>query len=254
MYQKILKQDQGKQSSLVIWQHMPESGDRRITDAKISVLQMDSALIHLELISENSITTMLPIYCYSEEGQFLFKTSIQNMDRNILSIRLPEKIQLLDAEDVTDLCGRVGVEISTYWKTKQLHLDDVVLKSMRDRSTRDQKFLKGEFNLSLDEEDKIYADKREAPRARPKVEKTVKIKSLGSDKVHSFRLFDLSQGGIGFITLDPQLFTKGTVVKVVGFEDFNLDDALVATVMSQRPVDEIEIEFKIGCKFNEGQD
>ena len=47
------------------------------------------------------------------------------------------------------------------------------VKSMAQRSNRDQQLLKSEFGLTVDEEDKLYADQRAAPRARPKDDKWV---------------------------------------------------------------------------------
>jgi hypothetical protein len=129
------------------------------------------------------------------------------------------------------------------------------VKSMVERTARDQEFLNSEFDaVSLDEEDKLFAEKREAPRARFKDDKFVKVQTLESNILQILKLFDLSRGGMGFITLEPQLFPKGTKILIVGFEGFNLDDPLIAEVMSQRAVDELQIEFKIGCKFDQGQD
>jgi hypothetical protein len=43
-------------------------------------------------------------------------------------------------------------------------------------------------------------------------------------------------------------------VFVMGFDAFDLDDPLVGIIMSQRAVDETNVEFKIGIKFSEGQE
>lgn len=258
-YQKIFKHVQTNNSVMVVWQVMPETGERLISETRLNSFHLESGLIHLEMPSENVITSELPIYCYSEEGQFIFKTEIHDIKSAVFSIGLPAEIKLLESPDVEVIKGRSGLDISTVWKTKRMRLDEepqknyMVVKSMRERSSRDQEFLTNQFTPTLDEEDKLYADKRETPRARPKIDKFVKIKSEVNEEVHLLKLFDLSQGGIGFITMEAHLFPKGSTIRVVGFEEFNLDDALVAQVMSQRAVDDTEIEFKIGCKFAEGQ-
>jgi hypothetical protein len=40
----------------------------------------------------------------------------------------------------------------------------------------------------------------------------------------------------------------------MGFNEFLLDDPLIGKVMSIRPMDEHQVEFKVGVKFTEGQD
>lgn len=253
-YKKIFKQVEASQSIMVIWQIIPESGERRIFDGQFFSLNFESGLIGLSIEPERTITSSLPVYCYSEYEKFIFKTNIHSQSK-LFIIRMPNEIQLLDEPDVVKIKS-----ISTYWKTKRTIIphevpkDYMVIKSMKDRSFRDQEFLNNELNLTLDEEDKKFAQKRETPRARPKISKSVRVKAQESDDIHLLKLFDLSRGGIGFITMDTHWFTNGSQIKVIGFEDFDLDDPLVATVMSQRPVDNTLIEFKIGCKFNEGQD
>jgi hypothetical protein len=125
---------------------------------------------------------------------------------------------------------------------------------MSQRSVRDRDFLNSEFStMTLDEEDILFKDKRGTPRARPKSEKWVKVMTPDEKDTLFLKLYDLSQGGMGFIAVASQVFSKGDVIKIIGFEQFDLDDPLLAMVMSQRPVDQFQIEFKIGCKFLEGQ-
>lgn len=259
-YQKIFRHVQTNNSVMVVWQVTPGTGERTISETRLNSFHLESGLIHLELPDGGIITSDLPIYCYSEDGQFIFKTEIQNIKDSVFSIGFPPEIKMLEEPDVTVISSKIGKDLSTTWRTKRIPIEEkqeknyMVVKSMRERSSRDQEFLTNQFTPTLDEEDKMYADKRETPRARPKIDKFVKIKSEQSEEVHLLKLFDLSQGGIGFITMEAHLFPKGSTIRVVGFEEFNLDDALVGKVMSHRPVDDTEIEFKIGCKFADGQD
>lgn len=132
----------------------------------------------------------------------------------------------------------------------------VKAKAMSQRSNRDRDFLKKEFDptSSLEAEEKMFASKRESPRARPKKDKWVKVQRKGDSQIHFLRLFDLSRGGMGFIALGDQDFPKGSDIHVLGFDEFDLDDPIVGKVMSLRPLDDTQIEFKIGVKFSEGQD
>lgn len=259
VYQKIFKQQVTNQSKLVAWQASPDSGKRVVADCKLHSFHMESQKLQCELQDSVWFNVELPLFFYLEDGQIIFKTQIQEMKDQFISCGLPQEMKLLDEPEVTMMRG-IGVDIPTHWKTKRIQLgpDDlgssyVRVKSMRERSSRDQDFLNQEFNPTLDEEDKMFADKRESPRARPKVDKWVKVKVDNNDTIHTLKLFDLSRGGMGFITYDVAEFPKGSEVFVVGFDQFDLDDPLIGKIMSHRPVDDSQLEFKIGIKFNEGQ-
>lgn len=245
---------------MVVWQVLPETGERLISETRLNSYHFESGLIHLDMPAGSIVTSELVLYCYSEDGQFIFKTEIQDIKTTIFSIGLPSEIKFLEEPDVKVIHGRIGVDLSSVWKTKRTKHQEkpaeknyMVVKSMRDRSSRDQDFLNNQFTPTLDEEDKMFAEFRDSPRARPKIDKFVKLKVEDNNEIHYLKLFDLSQGGIGFITMEAHLFPKGSSILVVGFDEFNLDDALIANVMSHRPIDDTEIEFKIGCKFADGQ-
>jgi hypothetical protein len=261
VYQKIFKHVQAHHSVMVVWQCVPETGERKVSETRLNSIQLDSGVLHFDLPQDNPLVSQLVVYCYCEEEQFIFKTDIQNIKSNVLSIILPKEIQMLEEEDITIIRSSCGVNLSSFWKSKRLSVDgqqstdSIQIKSMNERTTRDQEFLNNEFDsLSLDEEDKLFADKRESPRARPKIDKWIKIKSDSLEDSIFFKLFDLSRGGLSFITVDSHLFPKGSKIHVMGFEEFDLDDPLIGQVMSQRPIDDTKVEFKIGIKFDEGQD
>jgi PilZ domain len=257
-FQKLFKSIQSNSSPVTVWQLTP-SGERKISLSRLNSFHLESALIHFEMPTDMQIELGVPLYVYSEDAQFIFKTEIKDVKAMVFTALFPSEIKLLEEPDVTIVHGKTGVDLSGVWKTKRLQIeqdrksDVMVVKSMRERSERDQEFLNNEFNPTLDEEDKMFADKRETPRARPKKDKFVKIKTLMSDEINTYKLFDLSQGGIAFITMEPSLYPKGDLIQIMGFEEFNLDDPLIARIMSHRNVDDTQIDFKIGCKFEEGQ-
>jgi c-di-GMP-binding flagellar brake protein YcgR len=128
------------------------------------------------------------------------------------------------------------------------------VKSMAQRSVRDQELLNLEMGLTLDEEDKLFAAQRESPRARPKDDKWVKVLRSQGQSPLVYKLFDLSRGGLGFVSAVESEFTKGSLIYIVGFNDYDLDDPLIGTIMSIRSMDGNLGEFKVGIKFTEGQD
>lgn len=258
-YQKLFKEVVSKSSPLVAWQVSP-SGKRTVTDAVLNSFSIESRSLHFEFEKKDLLDSALTVYFYCEEGQFIFKSKFLEVRGALASIYLPFEIQFLEDPDVHVMQRSFGSDLSTKWKSKRIPIREVIkpdyliLTSMEHRTARDKDYLKKEFNfMSLDEEDKAFADKRESPRARPSSEKSVRVASEKDTAVKTQLLFDLSQGGISFITSDTDIYPVGGRVKIVGFEDFDLDDPLLAEVMSQRPVDELQLDFKIGCKFIEGQ-
>lgn len=259
-FQKLFRHIVSNHCPIVIWQLDPTENKRNILESRLHSYHLQSKLMHFESSTIETLNNSLPVYVYSEDGQFIFKSNIHETDEKVFSLFVPDEIKMLEEPDVSFIRGKSGIDLGGVWKTKRIPIDEEpqkdysVVKSMRDRSSRDQEFLNNEFDtVSLDEEEKLFADKRESPRARPKINKLVKVKSEMSEEIHTYKLFDLSRGGIGFITMELELFPKGSSIRVVGFEDFNLDDALIARVMSHRQIDDTQIEFKVGCKFDEGQ-
>ncbi|WPU67173.1 PilZ domain-containing protein [Peredibacter starrii] len=259
-YQKIFKHLLKHHSRIIVWQVL-DSGERVISESRLNSFHLDQGLLNF-VTPTGKLDELNPMYCYAEEGQLIFKSGIFEIKGQVMTLNLPGEIKLLEDQDVNLIHGQIGMDLKPIWKTKRIDLDapeedesDVLkVKSMAERSSRDQEFLNNEFALSIDEEEAMYADKRESPRARPKKEKWVKVKVDGSPEVHFLKLFDLSRGGIAFVAMEMEKFPKGNTIHVVGFDEFDLDDPLVGKIMSHRPIDETQIEFKVGVKFDEGQE
>ncbi len=261
-YQRIFRFIQRNQFPLTTWQL--HDGKRIIGTTSLASFHLKNLSVAFTFLEQFSLDPSLPLYFYSENLQFIFKTEKSEIRGSQLVTAFPLEIKLLDESETIESFNKLGVDISTTWRTQKLVLEGPevystymgrVPKPMAERSSRDQNFLKDEFDmLSLDEEDKKFADKRESVRVRPKAGKIVKVMLKDDPNIHVMRLFDLSQGGLAFISQDLGPFPKTSEVIVIGFGEFDLDDPLVGMIMSHRPVDESEREFKIGIKFNDGQD
>jgi hypothetical protein len=259
-YKKIFNRLVTGHSEIVLWQVSQDSGKRFIFRTKITDFSFESQKILLPLDSNVILSDQLVIYAYASEDGFIFKSSILEIRESTFYIKLPEEIKFLEGEEVINIKGFVADELSNLWIAKGLDLgsnnlgsDVWRVKSMAQRSIRDQELLNHEFNMSLDEEDKIFAGLRESPRARAKENKWVKVSFEDSSEFGVFKLYDLSRGGLGFICSKESEFKKGLRIKIIGFNDFDLDDPILGEVMSLRPVDESQIEFKVGVKFYDGQ-
>lgn len=260
-YQKIFKKIQSNFSDILLWQISKTTGKRNVIESHLNSFYLEAGSLHFKKHIDVELDLDSPIYCYCKDVPMIFKSSIQNTKDTVLSLNMPLEIQMLEEEEVAEFATKLGISLSSHWVTRKAQIREeiqthtVTLKHMHERSQRDQEFLNNEFGeVSLDEEEKIFAGKRESPRSRPKIDKWVKIRVEGTDDIKFLRLFDLSRGGMSFVAVDPENFPKGKSIMVLGFEEFDLDDPLIGQIMSQRSVDASLIEFKIGIKFAEGQD
>lgn len=123
--------------------------------------------------------------------------------------------------------------------------------SVSSMSSHDSDIFQAELDfVSLDEEDKLFADQRESVRVRPKGGKVLTIKKRDeADEEEIYPLFDLSQGGLSFLVTDKERYTKGNHILVMAFDEKRFDTPMQAQVMSIREADEFGVQFKVGCAF-----
>jgi hypothetical protein len=254
---KIFKEVQGLKHKVIVWQ-LGEGGRRTVGETLFISYSGDTKTINI-LPTPEVLNPTLPLYFFIEASEVIFKAKIESMGMKFVAVSFPNEIRTLDDSEES-ITFRKN-HLKTNWVTKAAtssvdrYSDHVRVKSMKERSSRDQDFLNSKFDpVNLDEEDKLYADKRESPRVRPKGEKLVKVVRKGETQLHIMKLFDLSRGGMGFLTFTPDHFPKGSEIYVTGFDAFELDDPLIGTVMAHRAVDDTNVEYKIGVKFNEGQE
>jgi|SRR5690606_13799808 len=258
-YQKIFRHLKANRCPLLIWQPGPEG--RSVLHSYLNSFHRETKLMHLDKNQEMILYDEIPVYCYSEKIQMIFKANIFDLSDRYFSLHMPTEIKIIEEVEAKKVKVK-GMDFSTIWRSKRLGIEQLdegpnyyKVKSMAQRSNRDQDLLNSEFSsVSLDEEDRLFADKRESPRARPAIDKRVKVKLKNIDQIFNLKLFDLSRGGLGFICEAETLFPKGEQILVTGFDDFDLDDPIIGTVMSARLIDGENYEWKIGVKFEAGQD
>jgi hypothetical protein len=266
---KVIKSDAGlsrykiifghlevKHSKLIAWQVDPDTRERKVFETQLTSFKPDENYLKLKKDPQQSVEKNLPLYVYSEEGQIIFKSLFVEIQDQEALLTLPGELKLLEDQDVKSIQNMIGVHLNVdeNFPLPSPKEEGVSVKSLSERSSRDQEFLNNQFlTLSLDEEDKAFSGVRESPRARPKLDKWLTIQTPTMQGFQEVRIYDLSRGGISFITMELDLFPKGTKIKVLSIDNFELDDPLMAEVMSSRAIDELEIEYKIGCQFQEGQ-
>ncbi len=238
-------------SPLVMWQISPASGERQITNSYLSAFNPSTKKMVFHLSAGESVIKNLPLYCYAKSGPIIFKVDVQEIFGADIGVTFPKELKLLEDDDnfnVKDLSKKnPGTEIHEASTERKVI-------PLSQRSNHDQRILSEDFEVNLDEEDRIYADKRESPRARPRSKKRVKVAKFKSSGPVIYKLIDLSRGGIGLISKQEDEFIKGEEVHIVGFDNADLDDPLVGEIMSVRPIEGPLLQFKVGVQFRDGQD
>lgn len=240
-FDKLFKKLMLGSLEVVIWQNSVKTGERQIVYSRLRSFDLAAGKLFFDLRTKETVEADQPLYCYVKDEHLIFKSEIQDVTATNISASLPFEVKYLD--DTADLSEIL--KLSSKYSP---------IKSMAERSDHDQKLLNDKFTYTLDKEDKMFVDKRESPRTRPTDDKWVKVAREDGFVAGFYILFDLSRGGLGFISFSESEFTKGDNVQVVGFNEFDLDDPFQGKVMSVRPVDEAKSQFKIGVKFTDGQD
>ncbi|MFP5458578.1 MAG: PilZ domain-containing protein [Bacteriovoracia bacterium] len=242
-FKKFFNELAQTQAPLVVWQ-LSAGGERIVHRSQLTELELDEGFLHVSehddqgyAFEESGI-----IYCYSETSGVIFKSRPMAIAGVMAQIKLPDEIIYLEDEDIYRIKGSTGVDLSTApWKVKRLG----------GRSERDEAIFSEQLaSITLSEEDKLFADKREAPRARPKVDKIVTCEIAGDQATsQNFKLFDLSRGGLGIHVLVDGVFHKGSYVHITAMEGQELDQPLIGEVMSVRDLAPEDVGWKVGLKF-----
>lgn len=262
VFRRLFQQLLSSQSPVVIWQNSAPTGEKIRCYSSLNAFHFESKKLYFSPLDGGAaLFSPGTIFIYSEQGQLIFKSNLYEVGQGIC-LEMPQELKLLEEPEMVHIQGALGMNLQDVWAVKRLDVDavngqggsDVMrVKSLSQRSGNDQQILNDELNVTLDEEDKLFADKRESPRARPKQQKYVTVQSVSGDTAR-FPLFDLSQGGMGFIVLDEDRFAKGSVIYIFAIDAKVLDDPLIGKVMSARALGDKKMGFKIGVKFDDGQE
>lgn len=218
------------------------------------------------------------VYYYVETMHTIFKCEVIEIQEHSFVSKLPLELKALNKKESSSLLdemkhfvkghglgnivdettsvrgeGRANQNQATHMRYNSPNTTDHISTKWRisSMSKRDSELFETELSfVSLDEEDELYADQRSAPRARPPKDKKINIEMPGkTDQRNLYPLFDLSQGGLGFIITDKSEFKVDQKLNVLGFDDKEFDTPMVVVIKAIRDVDKEGHQFKVGCAF-----
>jgi hypothetical protein len=241
VYQKFFTDLVRQIAPVVLWQI--QDGKRQIHPSVVSSFKFEAGVVNvMEQKGEGFKFKAGPVFCYSSSAGVIFKTDSIAANEASLSLKMPQSIYFLEEPDIHVIKGGSGVDLSDApWRVKR-----VGGKSSRDEAIFEEQLQ----SITLSEEDKLFADKREAPRARPKIDKIITCHlAQNPETSQNFKLFDLSRGGLGFLVLIDGVFKKGQHVEVTQLEGQTLDEPLIGEIMSVRSLAPEEAGWKVGIRF-----
>ena len=243
VYQKFFTDLLKQEAEVVVWQVSTVDGKRKIHRSVLTSFKYEQGRLHFQdKEGKNFDFADDVLFCWAEKDGVIFKSKPMPAEGGGLSLELPAELRFLEGPELNVIKGATVLKTNIEaWHVKRLP---------GQRSGHDQEILQqGLDAMSMAEEDKLFADKREAPRVRAKGNK--KLMVCLADRPETALehiLFDLSRGGLAFVVEEEKLFHKGDTVHVLEIEKSRLDSPLVGEVMSVRKLDD-EDGYKVGVKF-----
>jgi hypothetical protein len=263
--------------NVVLWQKPQGDNAKR----KVLFTQLEKSEDFLQFApsteSDFNFEEDLDVFFYCQDVGMIFKGPMIPEDDQRPAMDFPQECKLLNQEDASsyiemvdafqesfidnigrpknDNRPRISLSENASFKYAQTHM----IGKMAGTDNVGDEIVKVSSGLSMEDipyseaEEKKYAGKREAPRARPKVQKKVHIRKNQDKLATEYALFDLSQGGLSFIIKNQNAFQKGEEIEIDNLDQRELDPPLKGKVMSIRPVDDTT-QHKVGVMFLEEQE
>jgi hypothetical protein len=235
VFQKFFTDLVKRETVVVLWQLTP-AGERTVHNCILTSYKYDVGVLNfLDHAGQGLQLEAADIYCYSKNEAVIFKTRPRGQ-----AVQMPDVLCFLEGPDLQEIKTSVGIDLTDGFMRGKLQ------KSQRDHALFEEQLAQ----ITTSQEDKIFADKREAPRLRPKQDKIITCQRAGEpDMSQNFLLFDLSRGGLGFKIVVEGLFVRGQFVEITALEAQVLDQPLIGEVMSVRDLAPEDVGWKVGIRF-----
>jgi hypothetical protein len=221
------------QEQIILWQKI-DNDVRSVRYAFIEKTLFDQRELWLKAKTAEAFQFKKgTIFCFIDDSQVVFKTSIKEINDHLLCLSYPEEVTLLDSND------QMTEDMNYIRNHGEGNIQDILhLKS-----------LTGPNSPFEPEDDEKYGSIRQSQRIKPKEEKKVLVVRDTDPKGTVFRLLDLSQGGAGLHVTNKELFQLKEIIQITAIDGKPLTKVLVGEVVAIRPLSSENNEFKIGIKF-----
>ena len=238
VFQKFFTDLVKRETVVVVWQ-VSADGTRHVENCVLTSYKYDAGILNFLTHEGHGLELQeADVYCYAKSEAVIFKTQPRGQ-----ALHMPGVLCFLEGPDIQVIKASLGIDLSDGYMRGKI---TPTQKSQRDQALFDDQLAK----ITTTQEDKIFADKREAPRLRPKEDKIITCQRAGEpDMSQNFLLFDLSRGGLGFKIVVDGLFKRGQFVEITALEGQVLDQPLIGEVMSVRDLAPEDVGWKVGIRF-----
>ncbi|MFZ4714357.1 MAG: hypothetical protein ACOYL6_11615 [Bacteriovoracaceae bacterium] len=191
--------------------------------------------------------TIGTIYCFIDSLNVVFKTSVNEQQKELIAILYPDEITLLDEADPmkNDMIFIRG--------HGEGNIQDIIrVKGGSGSSNQSNYMTYRSLSNSTDlfEDESKYLAMRESQRVQPKEQKFVTIIREGQIESDTIRLLDLSQGGAGLLVFNQDEFKLKEIVIITAIDGKPIDKVLRGEVVAIRPYSSDLTDYKVGIKFS----
>lgn len=108
-YEKIFLHLKIQGSTLVLWQLL-EDGSRIISQSLLDSYK--ESILRMTLKTQTEFLPELPMFCYAEDRQLIFKTSVNELSSLSASLFLPSEMKVLEDAETIIIRGQLGAHPS----------------------------------------------------------------------------------------------------------------------------------------------
>lgn len=236
----FFKEAKDEQSAFFFWQKVDEQ-KIKLSEVRLKNISKINSLLTFTDIGEVdfSFRPMQVIYFFHPNSHLVFRTGLLRNEFPQYKVNLPYSLRTDEHDE------------EFFQKLLQLKKSSQIKKSISAEEGRHLTLLQQEY--WSEEEEAIFAHLRESPRGQ--AQKALKVRILKHSSNNSdaqiFTLFDLSQGGLSFITDDPGLFQEKELVQIISIGDkpMGLLPCIIRSVRPMKEKDQSVMHYKVGVQF-----
>lgn len=223
--------------NVICWQPNPTDPNNKIKYViKLSKINSDENILEFKSRFNKTFGFIEgEVFFFCENLKLIFKADLFLIDGDIISVRKPIEIVLIQDELIVTL------------KEENNQITDNSMNSNIQINFNDASDIMG---IGQVVEDEVFAHLRASPRSKVIKEQKVSVKFL-SKEIHDqeLDLLDLSRGGAGIVFKNTEFFEERDLLEIVKIDGKEINPSLKGEVMSVKAHDVEKGLFKAGIKF-----
>ena len=239
---------QENKSRFLLWKKQVSGEQRqRVICAIYSSNLVENEVHFIDLTGQSKAEDMFSeekeLFCFNPDKNLLFKSSIKEIKTTTIVLNFPARVNIINSKDVKIILP----ELSDYKLSSNKNETVSEVKKQEQPASSDETSIE-----TVEEAEKKFAEARNSPRGKASGEQVIEVVFTSGPKTGErayYELFDLSVGGLSFITFDEEEVPKGTTLNITNLGGSEKKPPIKAEIASLALLSEDSNEFKIGVKF-----